>query len=274
MGVDIAAGAPIRKGGPLFAAALRLQSAGALGIKPPDRVASSAAPRPHGAEIFALGVVNSRLTSSDSKRDEALSLGAHRVVNTRSADDLAKLAGSLNAIISTVNVSLDWNGLIGALAPKGKLHTVGAVLEPIAVAAMPIIMGQRSLSGSPTAARPHRLELDLPRATCRADHKKFFPMSNINEAFKHSRAATPTASAAKRPTKPARDAAADLQLTDKLALVSGSTRDRPRHGHRARREGSHHGQPVLPPNALRCWRNSWATAIVLESPPSLPPAAR
>jgi uncharacterized zinc-type alcohol dehydrogenase-like protein len=47
-------------------------------------------------------------TSSDSKRDEALGLGAHAVVNSRDSAAMKKIAGSLNFVISTVNVSLDW----------------------------------------------------------------------------------------------------------------------------------------------------------------------
>ena len=42
--------------------------------------------------------------------------------------------------------------VIGTLAPNGRLHFVGAVLEPIPVAAFSLIMGQRSLSGSPTGS--------------------------------------------------------------------------------------------------------------------------
>jgi len=160
-----------------------------LGIKPTDRVGVIGIGglghmalkflRAWGCEVVAF-------TSSDSKREEALGLGAHRVVNTRSADDLARLAGSLNAIISTVNVSLDWNALVGALAPKGKLHTVGAVLEPIALAAFPLIMGQRSLSGSPTGS-PTSIATMLDFASRHGVEPttEFFPMSKINEAFEH-----------------------------------------------------------------------------------------
>jgi uncharacterized zinc-type alcohol dehydrogenase-like protein len=135
--------------------------------------------RAWGCEVIAF-------TSSDSKRDEALSLGAHRVVNTHNADDLAKLAGSLNAIVSTVNVTLDWNALIGALAPRGKLHIVGAVAEPISFAIFPLIMGARSISSSPTGS-PTGIATML---TFAARHgveptTELYPMSKINEAFEH-----------------------------------------------------------------------------------------
>jgi uncharacterized zinc-type alcohol dehydrogenase-like protein len=36
-----------------------------------------------------------------------------------------------------------------ALAPKGKFHTVAAVLEPMAIPAFSLIMGKKSVGGSP-----------------------------------------------------------------------------------------------------------------------------
>lgn len=158
-----------------------------LDIKPTDRVGVIGIGglghmalkffRAWGCEVVAF-------TSSDSKRDEAIELGAHRVVNTRSAADIAALAGSLDAIVSTVNVSLDWNALIAALAPKGKLHTVGAVLDPIAVTAFPMIMGQKSLSGSPTGS-PTAIAKMLTFAARHGVEPtvEIYPMSKINDAF-------------------------------------------------------------------------------------------
>jgi hypothetical protein len=44
---------------------------------------------------------------------------------------LRKIAGSLDLLLITVNVLLDWTAMIGTLRPKGRMHVVGAVLEPI-----------------------------------------------------------------------------------------------------------------------------------------------
>lgn len=41
--------------------------------------------------------------------------------------------------------------MVGMLAPRGRMHMVGAVLKPMPVAAMDLISSQRSISGSPTA---------------------------------------------------------------------------------------------------------------------------
>ena len=74
--------------------------------------------------------------------------------------------------------------MISTLAPNGRLHVVGAVLEPIPVAAFSLIMGQRSVSGSPTGS-PAAIEtmLDFASRHHVAPQTEHFPMSKINEAF-------------------------------------------------------------------------------------------
>jgi uncharacterized zinc-type alcohol dehydrogenase-like protein len=93
-----------------------------------------------GCEVHAF-------TTSDSKEAEARSLGAHFVHYTRNADALKKIAGTLDLIISTINVPIDVPGLLATLAPHGRLHVVGAMLEPMQVPAMGLIFGQKSVSG-------------------------------------------------------------------------------------------------------------------------------
>lgn len=132
----------------------------------------------------AFGCDVTAFTSSESKFDEARSFGAQHVVSSRDSAAIKKLAGTFDLLISTVNVPLDWDSLIGALAPTGRLHVVGAVLEPIPVKAFSIIMGQNSISGSPTGS-PVAMETMLEFA---ARHKvtpqtEHFPMSRINDAF-------------------------------------------------------------------------------------------
>jgi alcohol/geraniol dehydrogenase (NADP+) len=88
--------------------------------------------RPHGARFLnKWGCEVTAFTSSNSNREEALKLGAHKVVNTRDKEQLKKIAGSLDFILSTVNAMLDWQGYVEALAPKGRFVTVGILTEPI-----------------------------------------------------------------------------------------------------------------------------------------------
>jgi uncharacterized zinc-type alcohol dehydrogenase-like protein len=123
-------------------------------------------------------------TSSESKREEALELGAHKTLNSRDAAEIEAAAYSFDFIISTVNVKLDWNLYINTLKPKGRLHFVGATLEPLDIGAMPLIMGQRSVSGSPVGS-PATIEkmFDFANRHQIQPQVEMFPMSNINDAF-------------------------------------------------------------------------------------------
>ncbi len=136
--------------------------------------------------LRAWGCEVTAFTSSDSKRDEALKMGAHRTVNSRDAQALAAEAGRFDLIMSTVNVTLDWNAYLAALAPKGRLHMVGAALEPMDVGAFGLIGGQKSISGSPVgspAAIARMLEFCVRHDIQPVIEK--FPMEKVNEAVAH-----------------------------------------------------------------------------------------
>ncbi|QEL15790.1 NADPH-dependent aldehyde reductase Ahr [Limnoglobus roseus] len=128
-------------------------------------------------------------SSSAGKADEAKKLGAHHVVNSRDDAAMAKLAGQFDFILVTVNVPLNWPAYINALAPKGRLHLVGAVGEPIPIAAFPMIMAQRSLSGSPLGSPVTTATmLDFCTRHKIAPVTEFYPMSKVNDAIEHLRA--------------------------------------------------------------------------------------
>ena len=132
----------------------------------------------------AYGCDVTAFTASESKFEEAKGFGAHHVVSTKNSAAINRLGGTFDLLISTVNVKLDWDALIGTLAPNGRLHVVGAVLEPIPVAAFSLILQQRSVSGSPTGS-PVAIEtmLDFASRHNIAPQTEHFPMSKINEAF-------------------------------------------------------------------------------------------
>ncbi len=134
-----------------------------------------------GCEVHAF-------TTSDNKEVEAKKLGAHYVHNTKRDGALAKLAGSLDLIISTINAPLDIPGVLGALAPNGRLHVVGAILEPMPIPAFGLISGQKSVSGSPTGS-PSAIStmLEFSARHSVAPVTETFPMSKVNEALEHLR---------------------------------------------------------------------------------------
>ena len=136
--------------------------------------------------LNAWGCEVTAFTSSERKIKEAHELGAHHTLNSRDPDALAAAAGRFDLIISTVNVALDWPAYLETLAAKGRLHFVGAVLEPIALPAFGLIPKQRSVSGSPVGS-PATIAQMLDFC---ALHKieptiETFPMTKVNEALDH-----------------------------------------------------------------------------------------
>lgn len=102
--------------------------------------------------LNAWGCEVTAFTSNNNKKKELLEMGAHHVLNSCDPAALESAAGRFDYIISTVNVKLEWNALINTLTTKGRFHFVGATLEPIDISAMSLIMGQRSISGSPVGS--------------------------------------------------------------------------------------------------------------------------
>ncbi len=93
--------------------------------------------------LRAWGCDVTTFTTSDSKREEALQLGAHRTLNSRNAEELAQAASSFDFILNTTNANLDWNTCIAALKPKGRLHTVGAHPPPTSCCSSAVGTGSR-----------------------------------------------------------------------------------------------------------------------------------
>lgn len=163
-----------------------------FGVKPTDRVGVVGI---GGLGHLALQFLNkwgcevTAFTSSAAKGDEARKLGAHHVVSSRDKAAIGKLAGSLDFILVTANVPLDWDAYLAALAPDGRLHFVGAVLEPVPVPAFTLIGGRKSVSGSPLGS-PATVATMLE--FCSRHHIapviETFPMHEVNAALDHLRA--------------------------------------------------------------------------------------
>jgi len=136
--------------------------------------------------LNAWGCEVTAFTSSADKRDEALNMGAHHTLNSRNEKEIQEAAGRFDMIMSTVNVKLDWNLYLGTLKPKGRLHFVGATLEPLDLGAFALIGGQKSVSGSPVGS-PATIATMLEFCV-RHDIRpqvEMFPFDRINDAIDH-----------------------------------------------------------------------------------------
>lgn len=134
-----------------------------------------------GCEVIAF-------SSNKSKHDEIINMGATRVIDSTDAAALQSIKGQINFILSTVNVPLDWDTYLSCLAPRGELHTVGVVMEPMSIPAFSLINGEKSVAGSPSAGPALiRTMLDFCVRHNIYPTVEEFPMEKVNEAIKHLR---------------------------------------------------------------------------------------
>ncbi|MCF6312890.1 MAG: NAD(P)-dependent alcohol dehydrogenase [Verrucomicrobiales bacterium] len=136
--------------------------------------------------LNAWGCEVTAFTSSESKKSAALAMGAHHTINSQDEAEITAAAGSFDIILSTVNVKLDWNLYLQALKPKGRLHFLGATLEPLDIGVFGLIMGQKSISGTAVGS-PSTIEKMLDFAN---QHKvkpiiEKFKFDQVNEALDH-----------------------------------------------------------------------------------------
>jgi uncharacterized zinc-type alcohol dehydrogenase-like protein len=181
------------KAGPLFCGGITVFAPIAdFGVKPTDRVGViGIGGLGHLALQFLAkwGCHVTAFTSSESKAAEARGFGAHEVLDSRDSKAMQGMKGSFDFILSTVNVALDWPSYLDLLAPGGRLHLVGAVLEPLAIPAFSLISGRKQVSGSPLGSPATVLDmLDFSARHGIAAQTEEFPMAEVNEALDHLRA--------------------------------------------------------------------------------------
>ncbi|MDB5737545.1 MAG: NAD(P)-dependent alcohol dehydrogenase [Sphingomonas bacterium] len=97
----------------------------------------------------ALGAHVVAFTTSESKRQDALNLGADEVVVSRNEDEMAAHASSFDFILNTVAASHNLDAFIALLKRDGTMTLVGAPEHPHpSPAVFPLIMGRKSIAGS------------------------------------------------------------------------------------------------------------------------------
>ncbi|MDX2130708.1 MAG: NAD(P)-dependent alcohol dehydrogenase [Planctomycetota bacterium] len=188
--IAIPEGLDAASAGPLFCGGITVfNPIVQFGVKPTDRVGVVGI---GGLGHLALQFLNKwgcevvAFTSTGAKQKEAMDLGAHRAVDSRSDADLAANKGTIDFLLVTANVTLNWQAYLDVLAPRGRMHMVGAVLEPIPVPAFALIAGQKQISGTPLgspATTAQMLEF-AARHKVRVVNERF-KMRDANKAFEH-----------------------------------------------------------------------------------------
>jgi alcohol dehydrogenase (NADP+) len=123
-------------------------------------------------------------TTSPNKKDDAVRLGADEVVISKNANEMEKHAGSFDFILDAVSADHDINAYINLLRRDGNITLVGAPEKPLKVAAFGLIMGRRSLSGSPIGGIPETQEmLDFCGKHNLTADVEVIPIQKVNEAY-------------------------------------------------------------------------------------------
>jgi uncharacterized zinc-type alcohol dehydrogenase-like protein len=132
----------------------------------------------------ALGAHVVVFTTSPGKKNDAVRLGADEVVISKHADEMQKHAGSFDFILDAVSANHDVNAYINLLRRDGNLTLVGAPNKPLQVAAFGLILGRRSLSGSPIGGLPETQEmLDFCGKHNLTADVEVIPIQKVNEAY-------------------------------------------------------------------------------------------
>ncbi len=132
----------------------------------------------------ALGAHVVVFTTSPSKKEDALRLGADEVVLSRNADEMKKHTFSFDFILDAVAAEHDINAYLNLLRRDGNLTLVGAPPKPLAIAAFGLIVGRRSLSGSSIGGIAETQEmLDFCGKHNLTADVEVIPIQKVNEAY-------------------------------------------------------------------------------------------
>ncbi|HEY0095917.1 MAG TPA: NAD(P)-dependent alcohol dehydrogenase, partial [Archangium sp.] len=130
-----------------------------------------------GAEVTVL-------STSPSKRNDALALGATHFAATSDKDTFKNLRGHFDYILDTVSAPHDYNAYLGLLKVDGTMILVGAPDAPTPLAAFPLILGRRKLGGSLIGGiRETQEMLDFCAQHGVASDIEVIPIQKINEAY-------------------------------------------------------------------------------------------
>jgi len=99
------------------------------------------------------------LSHSDSKKDEAMQLGAHRFVATKGATKLDIGPSKLNALLITSSVPLEWDLYLPILHAEAIIFPITVDFGDFRIPAMPLIASGLRVQGTVVAARYEHIKM-------------------------------------------------------------------------------------------------------------------
>jgi uncharacterized zinc-type alcohol dehydrogenase-like protein len=132
----------------------------------------------------AFGAQVALFTTSADKTEDALRLGAHEVILSKSETEMKKHLGSFDFILDTVSAQHDLNAYLELLKRDGTLTLVGAPSEPLPISSFNLLMRRRQISGSLIGGLPETQEmLDFCADRGIVCDIEMIPIQRINEAY-------------------------------------------------------------------------------------------
>ncbi|MGE0526319.1 MAG: NAD(P)-dependent alcohol dehydrogenase [Bdellovibrionales bacterium] len=131
----------------------------------------------------AMGADVTVLSTSESKREDAMKLGAHSFAVVKNADHMARLTGSFDLVLNTISAPHDYNFYLNLLKRDGTMVLLG-LPDPQVVAPFSLVPKRRSLAGSLIGGISETQEM----LNFCAQHKlaadvEVIPMDQINAAY-------------------------------------------------------------------------------------------
>jgi uncharacterized zinc-type alcohol dehydrogenase-like protein len=132
----------------------------------------------------AMGAEVTLFTTSPNKVEDALRLGAHRVVISKDPAAMAEEANRFDFILDCVAASHDINAYLELLRRDGSLVQVGAPPEPLAVNVFSLIFKRRTFAGSLIGGIAETQEmLDFCAGHGIVSDIEIIPIEQINRAY-------------------------------------------------------------------------------------------
>lgn len=132
----------------------------------------------------ALGASVTVITRTESKAADATALGADRVLVSTSTEAMENAASSFDVILDTIPVAHDLGPYVSLLDVEGALVVVGHLGALSGVNSLPLIMGRRRITGSPSGGLAQTQEmLEFCARKAILPECETIAMGEVNEAF-------------------------------------------------------------------------------------------
>ena len=135
----------------------------------------------------AMGAVVTVFSTSESKKEDAMSMGAHNFVNVKNEEQLNAAKNSCNYILDTVSANRDMAEIFSLLKTDGRIMIVGLPMEPLAISSFSLIDKRKGIIGSAIGSISETQEMiNYCNTNNIYPEIEIIKMAQINEAFERT----------------------------------------------------------------------------------------